>query len=221
MPLMPVKKVLFDLDGTLVDTAADLHAATNHCLKLIGRNTVNLQTVRHLTGYGALRLLEAALEATGGITSHTPEDLREDFLQYYTQNICVGSTLYPGVIELLNHLDSHNIPYGICTNKPLGLATKLMKALDIHDRFAAVTGGDSFPFKKPDPRHMIRTAALLNGDGPIAMVGDASPDIKGAKAAGITAVAVSYGYADIPLSEMQPDLTVGSLTELTEIFEPA
>ena len=208
------QKILFDLDGTLVDTAPDLHAATNHTLQTIGRTPVPIDAVRHMTGFGAVKLIETALETTGGIDGYDFAELRDTFLAYYSENICVHSALYPHCLEMLNQLGGAGFQLAVCTNKPIGLAVSLLEKLGIFSLFGAVTGGDSYSFKKPDPRHLQETAGLLSGQGPTLMVGDASPDILGAQAAGIPVIAVDYGYADMPIEPLKPDHIISSLADL-------
>lgn len=216
-----VSKILFDLDGTLVNTARDLHEATNHCMRHVGRNPVKFELLKPLTGFGAIRLLTESLIQTGGLNGINPNDLRKKFLQFYTENICVHSHLYEGAEALLDYLDSQNIPYGICSNKPHQLTIALLKELGIVNRFKSISGGDSFPYKKPDPRHLIETAKRIPGSGSFLMIGDASPDINAAKAAGAICIAVDYGYPDIPLEKQEPDMIISNLAELIPILIPA
>lgn len=216
-----VSKILFDLDGTLVNTAEDLHAATNHCMELVGRKAVDFEALKHLTGFGAIRLIDEALSLTGGRRNIQPEALRKDFLQFYTQNICVHSHLYAGAESLMDYLDSKSIPFGICSNKPYKLAVSLLEELGIINRFKSISGGDSFPFKKPDPRHLMETAKQIPGNGAVAMIGDASPDFNAAKAAGIPCFAVDYGYPDTPLEVQKPDMIISNLEELIPVLAPA
>jgi len=218
MPLFTAQKILFDLDGTLVDTAADLHAATNHTLLSIGRAPVSLDQVRHMTGYGALKLIELGLEATGGTRDLDMETLRHTFLAFYRANICDKSQVYSGGIEVLECLKSQGFQMAVCTNKPHAMAVPLLEEIGIAHYFDVITGGDSFPFKKPDARHIINTIRMLTGSGAALMVGDSSPDILGAQAANIPVVAVNFGYPDVPVETHGPDAIISSLTELPALL---
>ncbi|PCI63094.1 MAG: phosphoglycolate phosphatase [Kordiimonadales bacterium] len=218
MTQFTAQKILFDLDGTLVDTAPDLHAATNHTLQTIDRPPVPIDAVRHMTGFGAVKLIETALETTGGIEGYDFAKLRDVFLEYYSENICVHSALYPYCLDMLKQLGGAGFQLAVCTNKPIGLAVPLLEKLEIYSLFGAVTGGDSYSFKKPDPRHIQKTAELLPGHGPALMVGDASPDILGAQAASIPVIAVDYGYADQPIEALKPNHIIGSLADLPALL---
>jgi len=212
-------KILFDLDGTLVDTAVDLHAATNHVLEKLGRKQVALDQVRHMTGFGALKLIERGLEATGGVADLNLERLRVDFLEYYRANLSVHSRPYEGCVAMLEYLKQSDFKLGVCTNKPIDMAIPLLKDLGISTFFDATTGGDSFAFKKPDKRHLFATSDMLRGSGQTVMIGDSSPDIKAAKSAKYPVIAVSYGYSDVPLAGLAPNHIVNSLSEIPSLLE--
>lgn len=219
MKKFPAKAIIFDLDGTLVDTAGDLHAATNHILTSVGRDTVPLHAVKTFVGFGALKLIERGLEHTGGVADHSIENLKNTFLDYYKNNIAEHSALYPGGQYLLDTLKEKNVRIGICTNKPYALAIKLLEELNIIQYFDAITGGDSFPYKKPDPRHLLNTAHQTSKEGPYVMIGDSSPDILAAKSANIPVVAANYGYSDQALEDLNPDATITSLTALQDLLD--
>jgi phosphoglycolate phosphatase len=217
MARFTVKKILFDLDGTLVDSAFDLHAATNHVLTHVGRESVTLEQVRHMIGHGAKRLIELGLEATGGRESHEATALLPVFLSYYRDHIADGTTVFPGGIQMLKDLKSQGFSLAVCTNKPVALTRPLLQHLDIAQYFDAVTGGDSFEFKKPDPRHLLETATLLPGDGAFLMVGDSINDIAAARSAGAPSVVVDFGYTDIAPAELGADHLISSLSELPSL----
>ncbi len=217
MARFAVGKILFDLDGTIIDSAHDLHAATNHVLAHVGRKGVTLEQVRHMVGFGAKRLIELGLEATGGREAHQADELLPVFLSYYRAHIADGTVVFPHGVEMLKKLKIKGFSLAICTNKPLGLTRPLLQALDIAQYFDAVTGGDSFEFKKPDPRHLIETAAFLPGNSPFLMVGDSINDIAAARAAGAPSVAVDFGYTDIPPAELGADVLISSLAELPSL----
>lgn len=208
------QKLLFDLDGTLVDTAADLHAATNHALSSIGRKTVALDQVRDMTGYGALKLIERGLEGTGGTDNMDISSLHRTFLAYYRNHICEHSRLYPGCIPMLEELKEAKFQLAVCTNKPIDMAIPLLEDIGIAPFFSAITGGDSFSYKKPDGRHLTSTSAMLAGVDKTVMIGDSKPDIAAAKAAGYPAIAVDYGYSQVSVDQLEPDHIVSSLSEI-------
>lgn len=214
-------KIIFDLDGTLIDSAPDLHAATNHVLKSIGRDTVSLDQVRHMVGYGALRLIELGLEATGDPEEYSAEDLRPTFLQYYGDNITTHTTLFDGALDMMTHFKNEGIELGLCTNKPIALTEPILNNLGIRELFSAVSGGDSFDFKKPDPRHIFETARKMTGEGPALMVGDSRPDIEAAKAANMPAIAVSFGYSQMPIQDLSPDVIIDHLSDLKGLIKRA
>ncbi|NVJ98120.1 MAG: phosphoglycolate phosphatase [Alphaproteobacteria bacterium] len=221
MTQFAVQKIIFDLDGTLVDSAPDLHAATNHVLTQIGRDTVSLDQVRHMVGYGALKLIELGLEATGGMEDHTAEGLRPLFLDFYGQNITTHTRPFEGALDLLSHLKNEGYALAVCTNKPTVLTSPILQNLGMTPFFGAVTSGDTFPFRKPDPRHIIETANLLPGDGPILMVGDSRPDIDGAKAACAHSIAVSFGYSQYPAADLGADTVVDHLADIANLVSRA
>jgi len=218
MQKFTAKKILFDLDGTLVNTAADLHAATNHVLRSIGRPDVPLGQVEDMTGYGAIRLIETGLEATGGTKGLDIERLRHKFLGYYARNICVHSSPYPGCVEMLQALSGRSFQMAVCTNKPIGMANALLKRIGINGYFGAVIGGDSLPYKKPDGRHLLETSALLPGSGTAIMIGDSEPDVLGAKSAEMPIIAVDFGYYNQPIAELEPDYVISSLAEIPSLL---
>ncbi len=221
MSVFPAQKIVFDLDGTLIDSAPDLHAATNHVLKHIGRETISLDQVRHMVGYGALTLIKLGLEATGDGNEYTPEELRPEFLDYYGRNITAHTHLFDGALDMLQHFRQAGMELAICTNKPFQLTEPILANLGIRELFSAVSGGDSFHFKKPDPRHILETAGQMPGEGPIVMVGDSRPDIEAAKAANVPAIAVSFGYSQTPVHELGPDRVIDHLSELTSLIKHA
>lgn len=215
-----VRKIIFDLDGTLVDSAPDLHAATNHVLTSIGRASVALDQVRHMVGYGALRLIELGLEATGGQEGYKAEDLRPLFLEYYGQHVTDHTVPFDGVFDTLREFQDAGIKMAVCTNKPAVLAEPVLRNVGLEPFFGAFTGGDSFSFKKPDPRHILETAAMLPGEGPVLMVGDSRPDIEGAKAAKLASIAVSFGYSQTPVEELGADQVIDNFSELAALIKP-
>ena len=207
---MPDRAVIFDLDGTLVDTAPDLMRATNHVLQSLGRRLAGLHEVRDFTGHGARVLIVRGLEATGGL----PEDFDMEphyrsFIAYYTDNIAVDSVIFPGLLALLDRLRSDGIAMGVCTNKLEGLSKRLLETLGLAKYFGSVVGPDTLGISKPDPRPFHETVARLGLDAPRAiMVGDSETDILTARAAGVPVIGVSFGYTPRPVGEYGPDRVI-------------
>lgn len=207
-PSLP-RCVVFDLDGTLVDTAPDLTLATNHVLGLAGRPAVDIATVKDMVGLGARKLIERGLAHTGGGTPEQVEDLLPAFLDFYGRNLCVGSRPFEGVETQLQALREAGIALGVCTNKPVGLSVALIDALGWAGYFGVNLGGDSLEVRKPDPRHLLETIARL-GEAPAAsvMVGDSPVDVAAARAARVPVVAVSFGFTPVPPAELGADVLI-------------
>ena len=214
---MPRPIVVFDLDGTLVDTAPDLLDSLNHCLGFAGLECAAPEELRRFVGMGGRVMIERAFASQRQIlTTARLDELQRVFLDHYGGNIPGGSRPYPGVIAALDRLEAAGYAAAVCTNKYERLSTALIKALDLAPRFAAVCGADTFAFRKPDPRHLIETIRLAGGDPARAiMVGDSRTDIDTAKAAGIPVVAVDFGYTDRPVHEFSPSRVISHFDELT------
>lgn len=211
------KTVIFDLDGTLVDTGPDLTAALNHVLVSMGRGTMTEESVKELIGHGARRLLERGLAATGEVTPELIEAGFGPFLQYYAANICVYSRPYPGIETAMDMLAAAGCTLAVCTNKPQGLSDQLIGALGWSARFAAVVGSDSVPDKKPHPGHLFATMERAGADlADCAYVGDSSVDVETAKAACVPVIAVSFGFPDRPAHSLGADAVIDHFDELIE-----
>ncbi|MGQ9369170.1 phosphoglycolate phosphatase [Azospirillum sp. ST 5-10] len=203
----PFTAVAFDLDGTLVDSVADLHDAANRLLAGLDRPPLDLATVRGFIGDGVARLVERALAATGGVPGGDPEPQVRRFLEIYEADPSARSVLYPGVAATLRRLADDGVRLGVCTNKPLVATRRLLADLGIAGAFAAVVGGDSYPTRKPSPEPLLGLLGLL-GAAPqeAAFVGDNEHDVAAARAAGVRRVYVmGYGYARVPLDRLPHD----------------
>jgi phosphoglycolate phosphatase len=202
--------VIFDLDGTLVDTAPDLTAALNAVMAWEGRPLVPLDDVRHMVGRGARVLIERAMESTGQPwDAATINELVAHFIEFYGANIAVTSRPFEGAEAMCRRLAARGLKLGICTNKPERLSLKLLEELKLIDLFPAVLGADSRPYRKPDPRHLLDTISALGGTPESAvMIGDSDTDVKTAQAAGIPVIVVSFGYTEIPVRELGGDLVI-------------
>ena len=209
--------VVFDLDGTLVDTAPDLLTSLNHCLEHAGLRAADSGELRRFVGMGGRVMIERAFASQQEIlTQARLDELQAVFLDHYGGNMPGESRPYPGVIAALDRLEAAGYIAAVCTNKYERLSTALIGALELAPRFAAICGADTFAFRKPDPRHLIETIRMAGGDPARAvMVGDSRTDIDTAKAAGIPVVAVDFGYTDRHVREFSPSRIISHFDELT------
>ena len=212
--------IIFDLDGTLVDTAPDLLGALNAVLSVEGHDPVVPADLRHIVGHGARAMFEHALRRTGApVTPERLQTLTEQFLAYYRINIACGSRPFPGVAETLTLFARKGAGLGVCTNKPQDLTELLLDALDLTRHFPAIIGGGRTPYSKPDPRHLLETLAALNGRRERAvLVGDSPVDVAAARAADIPVIAMSYGYTPVPVHELGADAVVDDFAKLPEVI---
>lgn len=208
--------IVFDLDGTLVNSAPDLHAALNHCLVEAGRTPVALESVRHMVGQGARMLLKRGLRATGDLPAGDEfEELAEMFFDYYAQHLADLTQPYSGVVESLTELEEAGAIMGVCTNKPYQFAAPLIEQLDLARFFRFVAGADTFTVRKPDAGHLTGTLKEMGYmSGPAFMVGDSESDILVAQNAGVPSIAVSYGYTTVPVAELGPDHIIDDFNSL-------
>lgn len=209
--------LVFDLDGTLVDTAPDLAAATNHVMASLELPAVDPETLRRYVGHGALRMIEAAL-GDKRAAAMPEEELYAHFnrfLAYYEDNIAVFSRPFDGVIDAIKRFKANGARCAVCTNKSERLARRLLQELEIDGLFAAIAGRDTFPVYKPDPGHLLRTVAAAGGDASRAvMIGDSPVDFETARNAGVPVVLVSFGYTDTPAASLEPDALIDHYREL-------
>ena len=209
--------IVFDLDGTLVETAPDLLDSLNHCLELAKLPQVDEVQLRRYVGMGGKVMIERAFAAQGRpLAEDHLAELLVAFLEHYTDNIPGRSLFFPGVDRALDRFESAGYLMAVCTNKYESLSTKLLEALGVAHRFGAICGQDTFDFRKPDPRHLVETIRLAGGDPERAvMVGDSKTDIDTAIAAGIPVVAVDFGYTDVHVRELGPSRVISHFDELT------
>lgn len=212
----PGEAVLFDLDGTLVDTAADLAGALNRALQGLGRAPVSLDVVKSLIGGGFPNLVAKGLALTGGTLPEGQFDAvvasaRAD----YEDNVAVESAVYPGVVEALRTLHRRGVKMGVCTNKPAAASGKLLAALGLEPYLSALVGGDSLPEKKPHPRMAQEVLARLGTrpEGAV-LVGDSETDVKLARAANLPVILVEGGYSDRPATRLGADLVIRTMAQL-------
>jgi phosphoglycolate phosphatase len=213
----PLPALIFDLDGTLVDTAPDLLAAMNAVLIAQGRRTVDPVTLRHMVGFGAASLIRQAMAATGDpVTEEALPALVEHFVNYYAQHIADDSVPFPHVIETLTALKAQGVKMGVLTNKPQELAGPLLDALDMSRFFGAIHGAGRFSYVKPDARvfHHVVEDLTGNPQAPAIMVGDSTTDAKTAQAAGVPAILLSYGYTPDPVDTLGADAVTDNFADI-------
>lgn len=211
--------VVFDLDGTLVDSASDLLAALNLLLGEKGLRAITLDEIKLMIGDGALKLVERALAATGGEAAEAPAAVVR-FVKLYSGNAVESTRMYPGVAETLLALHTAGTPMALVTNKPYAATMAILAALDLGRMFGAVVGGDTIPQRKPHPGPILHALEAL-GVAPAraVMVGDNYHDIEAGHAAGCKAVAVTYGYSHRPHSELGADAVIDAMPELLRVLE--
>jgi phosphoglycolate phosphatase len=202
--------VVFDLDGTLVDTAPDLVGATNHALADLGLAPVGGDLLRPWISFGARRMIvEGLTHSSAPLPDPEVDRLLDLFLGYYEANIARESRPYPGVLQAIATLRDAGARLAVCTNKRESLSRSLLAALDLERHFDALAGRDTFAVHKPHPDHLRGAVRLAGGDaGRAIMVGDSEVDIATAKAAGVPVVAVSFGYTGIPVDRLAPDRVI-------------
>lgn len=205
---------VFDLDGTLIDTAPDLTHALNAALMSQNLPTVSLDVVRDAIGHGARQMIIDALASQRHDASEEIVGrMHKAFLVYYGDHIAVDSAPYPGMIAALDVLEARGFRLAVCTNKYEALARQLLKELGLDTRFSAIAGGDTYGVAKPDPKHLLRTIEAAGG-GPAIMVGDSASDTRAAQAAGVPVIAVTFGYTGIPVEELGADAVISHYDEL-------
>jgi phosphoglycolate phosphatase len=213
---MPAPTIVYDLDGTLADTAEDLVATLNWLLVREGLKPLKVDSAGSLLGAGARALIARGFAASGrSLEPHKLEALFVDYLSYYAAHIKERSQLYPGVEKALAAFERAGWRQAVCTNKTESLAKLLIKKLGIAERFAFVCGQDTFGVGKPDGRPLLETIAASGGAKERAiMVGDSGTDIETARAANVPVIAVDFGYADVPVNELGPDRVISHFDEL-------
>ena len=201
--------VLFDLDGTLVDTAPDLMRAHNHVMKKFGYPTKSTEEIRNLVGKGAGALIGRSIWGQAKKEFHSVIDLKikdemsKEFVNYYGKNIINESTLIKGVKNFLIWCKDQNISMAVCTNKQEHLSNDLLKKIGIYDFFEYVAGSDTFDYCKPDPRHLTSVVEILDGDvNKTIMIGDSETDANAAKAAEIPVILLENGYTEKNTTEI-------------------
>ena len=218
---MPVDTLVFDLDGTLVDTAPDLHAATNHVLSTLKRRSISLDEVRAFVGHGARALIARGCEATGDpVDPRAIETLYQEFVIYYASNIAAHSKPFPGLLPFLDRCNARGIGMAVCTNKLEDLSHRLLKALGMDGYFGAVVGPDTIGVAKPDPRPYFEACKRLGRDPARSiMVGDSETDIRTGQNAGVPVIAVTFGYTAAPVTDFHPTHVISHFDEAWGVLQ--
>ena len=217
--------ILFDLDGTLADTAPDLMMAHNHVMKKFGHNTKSIDEIKEYVGKGAAVMIgrsiwgEARKELSKITDKKMKEEMVEEFLLFYKKNIVVKSKLINGVYEFLKWAKSNNISMGVCTNKQENLAVDFLKKIKIYDFFEYVAGRNTFDYCKPDPRHLTSTIEIMNGDIKNSlMIGDSENDADAAKSAGIPMILLEDGYTEKKIDQIHHDHLIKDFIGIEKII---
>ena len=218
--------IVFDLDGTLVDTAPDLLVALNRALEGAGFEPVSAQVLRPAMSYGARRMVELGLAAQPAEKQHAvlgtdrTDELTQVLLGFYKHNYSRESRLYPQVREVLQSLADDGAKLAVCTNKSEELSRQLLATLDLTHYFSAICGKETFPVSKPHPDHLIKTVEAASGQiKRSVMIGDSDVDIKTALAAHVPVIGVAHGYSPLPLETYGPDVVIGHFGEFFEALD--
>ncbi len=213
---MPIKTIVFDLDGTLIDTAPDLVDTLNVVFAREGLPPVPYDTARNLIGGGARGMIARGIAAEGLVFEPAKlEQMFTDFIAHYSVHIADRSRPFPGLADALDELAGSGYRFAVCTNKLERLSLLLLEALKMAGRFDAICGQDTFGVQKPDPEVLRRTVLAAGGDLQHAiMIGDSITDIRTARAAGIPVIAVDFGYSERPVTELGPDRIISHFAQL-------
>jgi phosphoglycolate phosphatase len=208
--------LVFDLDGTLVDTAPDIIRTLNYVLGEYGIPATSYDKIQPFISSGARRMLMEALALVEEERSEKQlDEFFEQFLDHYGDNVAVESAPYPNIISVLQAASNAGATLGVCTNKREGLSRTLLRELGMHDHFKAILGRDTLDVCKPDPRHLTETILRCGGqETRTIMIGDSATDVNTAKAAGIPVVAVSFGYSEHPVHTLGADAVIDDYAEL-------
>jgi len=218
MTSIPFDIVGFDLDGTLLDTSGDLAAAVNYAIATDGRPPFPVDAIRPFVGKGAKVMLERALTASGGYDESLLAKMLPVLLDYYEQNLAIHSIPYPGLMEAMTALEEAGIKLAICTNKAERFTIPLLHQIGLSDRFCSVVGGDTLGVAKPDPAPIHEMIARAGG-GRTIFLGDTINDIAGARNARIPSIAVSFGFLDGPVEELEADAIIHHFDELLSLLQ--
>ena len=211
--------ILFDLDGTLVDTAPDLMGAHNHVMKKFGFHQKELADIKHLAGRGAWIMMQRSFREE--ITDEkVKKEMVKEFIDHYAKNIDKGSVPIKGVVDFLKWAKSKKISMAVCTNKQEKLAVDLLKKIKLAEYFEYIAGSDTFDFNKPDPRHLTNVVEILGGNiNKTIMVGDSEVDSQSAYNAKVPFILVEDGYTEKSVDQIPHDILVKDFTNFEKIIE--
>jgi len=218
MTANPFEALIFDLDGTLIDSAPDVRASMNRVLAGLGRRELTLEETKDMVGWGGRVLTEKALAKTGEAGSNTDVDIAfKEFLSTYAQHPADHSVVFPGVLPVLDELKAAGVRLAICTNKPTATTPPVLEALGLSQYFDVVSCGDAVPHKKPDGRHVRLVVEEMGATlETAAIVGDSENDISAGIDAGIRSVAVTFGYAHVPHDELGANALIDNFLDLPQ-----
>jgi phosphoglycolate phosphatase len=213
--------IVFDLDGTLVDTAPDLAAATNHALSLVGLEPITVAGLHPFIGHGSRVMIDAGLRMRGvEMSDDEVTRLHEAFFAYYADHVADFSQPFEGVVEVLDRLRQAGARLAVCTNKLEKFSKQLLATLKLDWRFGTVAGRDTFKMCKPAPGHLTLTIEGVGGRVERAvMIGDSEVDIATAKAAGVPVIGVTFGYTPRPVHELGPDAIIDHYRDFMPALE--
>ena len=216
--------ILFDLDGTLADTAPDLMKAHNHVMNKFGYSSKSMDEIRNLVGRGAAVMIgrsiwgSARKELSKISDEKIKKDMTKEFIKFYENNLVVETQLLNGVEKFLLWAKSNDISMGVCTNKQEHLAIELLKKINIYDFFDYVTGGNTFDFCKPDPRHITNMVEIMGGDiSKTIMIGDSENDADAARAANIPMILLEDGYTDKKIEQIYHNHLISDFVNVEKI----
>ena len=217
--------IIFDLDGTLVDTAPDLMNAHNYVMKKFGFETKTSEDIKNLVGKGAKSLIGRSIwgQARKELSKVNDEAIKKEmvteFINYYSKNIANESKLVNGALEFLNWCKKNNISMGICTNKQDYLAIDLLKKINVYDYFEYIAGSNTFDYCKPDPRHLTNVIEIMQGDiKKSLMIGDSETDSNTARSAKIPFILLEDGYTEKKVTEIPHDHLIKDFIGIEKII---
>jgi phosphoglycolate phosphatase len=215
-PGSSIATIIFDLDGTIADTAGDLIDAANAALVTEGFGAASAEAIKKGVGYGTKAMLQSALsDLNQEATTEQMRRMGAKLVAHYEQNIALKTTLFPGFAEAALTLRHAGMKIALCTNKREHLAMRLLSELQITGLFDAIAGGDTFPFHKPDPRHVSELIRIAGGEaGSAFMVGDSEADVAAARGAGIPIIVTAFGYASVAAHDLGADAVLAHFSEL-------
>ncbi len=217
--------ILFDLDGTLADTAPDLMKAHNYVMEKFGYSSRNMDEIRNLVGRGAAVMIgrsiwgSARKELSKISDENVKKEMTKEFIKYYQKNIVIDTKLLNGVYEFLTWCKSKKISMGVCTNKQEHLAIKVLKKIKIYDFFEYVAGGNTFEYCKPDPRHITNMVEVMGGEiKNTIMIGDSENDADAAKSAGVPMILIEDGYTEKKVEQIYHNHLIKDFVDLDQLI---